>query len=242
MKKIFLFLFLAEMLSVSAGSQSLTLSNSEGVVPNNSTITPHGNSGTDEFIVYAYVTNNAAVPLTVKVKKVELHLTPGTVNTFCWGLCYNPDVYVSLQAIKIDPGKTDSTDFSGHLQPMGISGYDLIRYVFYDEANPSDSVCMNINYAHFPVGIENSGTDTFILDASPNPANTHILVDYRFTCGLTGNIVIRDLTGVVWEKVPLTGNSGKANIYTGDLKDGVYLYSLIEEGIALRTKKFIVRH
>lgn len=91
MKKNLFLLFFAGIITFSGSSQSLTLSDSQGSIPNNSTVTLQGNSGSFEIVAYAYVTNNSATAIPVKVKKVELYLTPGTINTFCWRLCYCPN-------------------------------------------------------------------------------------------------------------------------------------------------------
>jgi hypothetical protein len=242
MKKILSFLYFVGLIGLCAYSQSLTLSNSQGPIPNNSTVIPHGNSGSVEIIAYAWVTNNAATPVPVKVKKIEIHITPGTTNTFCWGLCYDPSVYVSLQTITIDPGKTDSSDFSGHLMPNGISGYDLICYVFYNESNPTDSVCMNVDYAHFPVGIENSGIKPMLSEAFPNPVSSNFQLDYTLPPDLTGKIIIFNESGVNVKELFLPAGSGKIMINTGEMNDGVYFYSLYTEGRICTTKRIIVKH
>jgi hypothetical protein len=242
MKKLLSFLFFAGLISCCAYSQALTLSNAQGPIPGNSTITPHGSITDDEIVAYAWVTNNAATPISVKVKKIETHITPGTTNTFCWGLCYPPDVFVSLQTIVLDPGETDSTDFSGHLSPNGISGYDLITYVFYNVSDPSDSVCLNVHFAHFPVGIDNPGIKPMLSGAFPNPVSTIFRLDYTLPSDLTGKIILFNESGVVVKEISLPAGSGKTMINTGELNDGVYFYSLYTEGRICSTKRIIVQH
>jgi hypothetical protein len=242
MKKTLLFLYFAGLTGFCAYPQSLTLSNSQGPVPNNSTVVPHGNINDDEIVAYAFVTNVAGTPVSVKVKKVEMHLTAGTTNTFCWGLCYDPSTYISLQTITLDPGETDSIDFSGHLSPNGISGYDLIRYVFYNASDPGDSVCMNVHFAHFPVGIENPGIKPMLSEAFPNPAGSYFQLDYTLPPTLTGKIIIWKETGAMLKDISLAEGSGRIRINTGEMTDGVYFYSLISEGRICTTKKIIVKH
>jgi hypothetical protein len=241
-KKILFILYFAGLTAFCTYSQSLTLSNSQGPVPNNSTVIPHGNSLSDEIIAYAWVTNNAATPISVKVKKIELHITPGTTNTFCWGLCYPPSVYISLQAITIDPGKTDSSDFSGHLSPNGISGYDLICYVFYNESDPGDSVCMNVDFAHFPVGIDNSGLKPTLSEAFPNPVSADLQLEYSLPPNRAGKIILFTETGLKVKEVNLPEGSGKIRISTAGMKDGVYFCSLCSDGRIWTTKSIVVNH
>jgi hypothetical protein len=242
MKIIFLLANLLLMIQISVYSQSLSLSDSQGPIPNNSTVTPHGTSSDDEIVAYAFVTNNSAAAIPVKVKKVEIHLTEGTTNTFCWGLCYPPNIYVSEEAITIGPGSTNFNDFSGHLAPNGISGYSIIRYVFYNENNAADSVCMNVHFDHFPVSVESRGTTPSLSAAYPNPANGTFSLDYQLPQSLTGSVILCTLAGSVVKEQLIFVAAGKVTINTGDLVDGVYLYSLKVNGTTFRIRKVIIKH
>jgi len=160
-------------------SQSLTLSDSNGDIPNNSDVIYYGTP--DESLVsHVFVANNNTMALDVKVKKVELDLVPSTINFFCWALCYSPDVYVSTYSINIGPGQTNNSDFEGDYMPNGMVGTSTIRYVFFDENNPTDSVCINILYA-IEEGAEltsifpNKGNIPEFLDVIISGENTNFL-------------------------------------------------------------------
>jgi hypothetical protein len=242
MKILLLIPALLLFVSFSIYSQSLSLSDSQGLIPNNSTVTPHGTATEDEIVAYAFVTNNSAVAIPVMVKKVEVHITNGTTNTFCWGLCYPPNIYISEEAITIAPGSTNTTDFSGHLAPNGISGYDIIRYVFYNENDAADSVCMNVHFAHFPVAVKSLTTTPVLSSAFPNPANGTFSLDYQLPRDARGSVVVRDLKGSVVKELLIRDAAGKATLNTSDLADGVYFYSLEANGISSRVQKVIIVH
>ena len=242
MKQFFLSAALLLTISFPTYTQSLSLSDSQGPIPNNSTVTPHGNAADDEIVAYTYVTNNSSSAIPVMVKKVEVHITQGTANTFCWGLCYPPNIYVSEEAITIAPGSTDFTDFSGHLAPNGISGYDIIRYVFYNKDDVADSVCMNVHFAHFPVAVESLGTTPFLSAAYPNPANGRFSMDYLLPQNLTGTVIIHNLTGIVVKEQLICDPSGRVTMSTSDLVDGVYFYTLNTNGTSTRTRRVIIKH
>jgi hypothetical protein len=223
-------------------SQSLSLSNSQGSIPNNSTVTPHGTAGDDEIVAYAYVTNNSSASIPVMVKKVEIYITEGTTNTFCWGLCYPPNIYVSEEAVTIAPGSTNFNDFSGHLAPNGISGYDIVRYVFYNENNPVDSICMSVHFAHFPVAVETAEPTPFLSAAYPNPVTSTFSLDYHLPRNLEGDVILRNLAGVVVLQQSVSDPAGKVTFHIGNLADGVYVYSLVVSGKPARTGKVIIQH
>ena len=223
MKKIVLSVFI--ILSICSYSysqsvsclQSLALADSAGPVANNSTRTLHGHVNDAEINSYMFVKNLTSSTISVKVKKVEISLISGSTNTFCWGLCYPPNVYISdPEALDINAHATDSTDFSGHYSPNGFEGISTIRYVFFNQANPLDSVCVNIDYDALFVGVTEQTARNILSGAYPNPANSTVNFEYSLNGENTGSVVIRNLLGTVIKKSDLTSSGNKLSIFTGD--------------------------
>ena len=154
MKKTLLFIYLLGIAAFYGYSQSFTLSDSTGAVANNSTVVFNGLPTDDLVSSYVFVTNISSTAKDVRVKKVEIDLVEGSANTFCWGLCYSPNVYVSEDTQNIQPGGTNYSDFVGDYMPQSYPGVSTIRYVFFDDHNPSDTVCFNVEYRTYPLGIE----------------------------------------------------------------------------------------
>lgn len=245
MKKIILSLCLAGITFFCGYSQmNLTLSDSLGALPNDTTIvrtgvpTPHG-----EIESFIFVKNNSANTMSVKVKKVELSLIRGTLNYFCWGLCYQNTVYVSPDSVNIRSGETNKLDFSGHYTCQDSIGVSTIRYVFFDKDHPSDTACVNIQYDARPLGIGNllSGNNNSIT-AYPNPADNFTNVIYNMTERTSASVVIRNILGAVVKEIFLNDREGKISVNTSDLGDGIYFYSLVENGFSKSTRKLVVKH
>ena len=179
----------------------------------------------------------------VRSKKVELSVIPGTLNYFCWGLCYSASVFVSLDSIDIRAGATDKSDFSGHYACQDTIGFALIRYVFYDQDHPSDTVCVNVKYDTRPLGIDNNLLkNNTKISAYPNPANNAVSFVYKISEGTTSSIFVRNLLGSLVKEINLNNAEGKIILNTSDLSDGVYFYSIIENGFSISTRKLIVKH
>ena len=242
MKKIVLFVFLVIQTCLNVFSQSLTLADSTGPLANNANISRQGYVTEDEILSFVFVTNTSNSPIDVLVKKVEISLIPGSVNTFCWGVCFAPSVYVSPTPLTLNALQTDSTNFSGHYSPFGFGGASVIRYVFFDQANPNDSVCVNVRYDAFYVGINNQTNKDILSGAYPNPANNTVNFDYSLNHENGGCVIIRNLVGSVVKESFLTSTAGKLSILTGDLPEGIYFYSLMVNGNTVTTRKLIVRH
>jgi hypothetical protein len=235
---LFCFIYMAALL---AYSQSLQLSDSAGPIANNSTRLKYGLPGADEIVSFVFVKNTTTDSISVKVKKVELFAQHGTSNVFCWGLCFSPDVFVSPDPITIHAGETNVTDFSGHYIPTGVLGISTIRYVFFNTNNPSDSVCVNIDFDTYAEGINNLPDGT-LSNAYPNPANNSVSFNYSASQNSDAKLIIRNVLGTIVREVDITNNSGKLSLNTSELADGVYFYSFLVDGKSQVTKKLVIRH
>lgn len=242
MKKIVLFVFLAMTTFYYGYSQSLTLADSTGPLANNANVNRQGHVNDDEIVSHIFVSNTTNSPIDVLVKKVEISLVSGSMNTFCWGLCFAPNVYISPDPITVNALTTDSVNFSGHYNPFTFTGASVIRYVFYVQSNPNDSVCINVTYDALYVGINNQTAKNILSGAYPNPANNTVNFNYSLNTGNEGSVIIRNLVGSVVKKSILTGAEGKLSVITGDLPEGIYFYSLDVDGKTMTTRKLIVRH
>jgi hypothetical protein len=114
--------------------------------------------------------------------------------------------------------------------------------VFFIESNPSDSVCVNVTYNALPVGINNQTARNILSGAFPNPANNTVNFEYSLNTENAGSVVIRNLVGSVVKKSTLTSVEGKLSVFTGDLPEGIYFYSLDLDGKTMTTRKLIVSH
>jgi hypothetical protein len=241
MKKTLLLIVVAMVTGICTYAQSLALADSSGPVANNSTVNRYGHALDDVIACYLFVTNTTTHDISVITKKVEIGVLPGTVNTFCWGLCFPPDVFVSPPR-SVAAMSTDSTGFSGDYNPLGIVGTSVIRYVFYDESNPSDSVCANVAFNAWPVGIQNTNAKSMLGSAFPNPAGSKVSLSYSLTAGETGSLVVRNVLGSKVKEEVLAGTDGKIILSVTDLPDGIYFYSLNIDGKSSLTRKLIVKH
>ena len=242
MKKILLFIFFTICMYSYGYSQSLALADSAGAVANNSTITLHGHVDDSEITSYIFVKNTTSAAIEVKVKKVVIDTITGTINTFCWGACFPPNVYVSPSPLTINAHATDSSDFSGHYSPDGIEGTSTIRYVFFNQANNSDSVCVKIAYDILEVGVSNQTAKNILSSAYPNPADSKVTFDYSINSSNAGCIIIRNLLGTVVRRSDLSSSETRSSVYISDLPEGIYFYSLDVDGKSIVTRKLIVKH
>ncbi|MGM0567215.1 MAG: T9SS type A sorting domain-containing protein, partial [Bacteroidota bacterium] len=170
-------LFLAHQIGF---AQSLELStDNDGALDNEQAVTFEGSP--EESTVYAYVfaKNISDEPVDVMVRREEVDLVDGTVNSLCWGSCFAETVDTSLWSITIEPGET-SDDFYGDFKPKGNTGTSVIKYYFYDERNPDDEVSVEVHYEI----TENTNESTLTLI---HPESEEI-IDYEETLVVNGSM------------------------------------------------------
>jgi hypothetical protein len=247
MKKIVLFFVLLTGLAVVGFAQSLQLSNNQGIIVANGEIIQLGSPDSTELITYMNVKNIGTTNKNVLCRKTEIKMLDSTEITMCWaGGCYPPKTNLSPSAQLITPGQTN-TEFVGHYTQMAFnhfkSGESVVRWCFFDQQNPNDSVSVLIKYTSYPLGIsEKSGRVAELSNVYPNPASTRATVGFELPAGTSGTLVIRDMIGKTVYSEQLNGSFGKTVINTLDLSDGIYFCSLLVDGKSVQTRKMIVRH
>lgn len=241
-KNIYLLTLLMSLFSLTAKSQSLSVYRNSVLVPNNDTIAFDFDTTTiyhdfEDFDIQ----NNTGHPIQVWVKKVYLNVCPNTLNNVCWGVC-SEDFLIGPNEILANTLNT--TDFSFHYNPNHQMGGSIIRYVFFRDGNPDDSVCFNAKFRHpVDVGINENNNNYLYSNVFPNPANNFTTFNYSFSANVSNaKIVLTDLLGKVVLTVPLSNNEGKATIDTKYIANGIYVYSLQLNGKIVNTKKLIINH
>ena len=181
MKKNLLFTLISLLLAYHIGfAQSLELStDNDGTLNNEQAVTFEG--GPDESTVYAYVfvKNISDEPVDIMVRREEVDLVDGTVNSLCWGSCFAETVDTSLWSITVEPGET-SDQFYGDYKPKGNTGTSIIKYYFYDERNPDDEISVEVHYEI----TENTNESTLTLI---HPDSEEV-IDYEETLIVNGSM------------------------------------------------------
>jgi len=235
----------AIMLTIISGfAQNLILWDSVAhFLPSDTTLIKSGPVDADkEMYKYLAVKNNSTSTLGICMKKVIIDTIPGSVNYFCWAKCYPANVYTPADTIQLSPQKTDFYHFVGHYRPIDKKGASTIRYVFYERANPNDSVSVKVTYLPTGLGIVDAVSIKNSISATPNPASEEVNFSYTLTPGSSGKIIILQVTGTVISETQVQGTHGNIVITAQDMKDGLYFYYLMVDGKVCSAKKLIIRH
>ncbi len=195
---------------------------------------------------HAQVQNIGAVTLSVKVTRTINSLALNHVSNYCFaGVCY-PSATSNSLTVNIDPGAVADSEhvtLRADLNPLFTDGISDVTYCAYDIDNPSDSVCISYHYYASGVGVNDlSGNSKLLGNAYPNPADHSTFISYNLSYLKNAEIVISNMLGSALNKVHLTEKTGNVEIPVGALPEGVYYYTLMNDGKRLTSKRLMVSH
>jgi hypothetical protein len=187
------------------------------------------------------IVNTGSSAISAQVARTFISLATGHSERFCWGTtCYPPGTLVSSYAETMQAGATDST-FIGYIFPNGHNGISVVRYLFYDLSNASDTVSVTLTY-DITTGIPELTSKATVTNAYPNPADGVTSLSYSVNPSKDARLVFYNMLGSVVKEIKLTDRQSALVISTSDLKSGVYFYSLVVDGKSMASKKLVVAH
>jgi hypothetical protein len=245
MKRFLSFLILGAFIFTSnVMSQSLQLSDVSGSVANGTDFYVWGDTITGTLMSQKIgVKNISAASVTVKTKKIETSLIPGTSCNMCFaGQCFLSSVFISNTQATLAPNDTNNTG-SIEYKPKGHLGESIVTYVFFDIGNPNDSAWVVVHFNGTPAGIsENMISKTEISNPYPNPAVDHTTFNYSFAQNTTSaKFVLCDLLGSKVIETEINDLNGVLNVNTSNLNGGIYFYSFYADNKMVLTRKLVVK-
>ena len=238
-----LLMFCAIITATPAMSQSLQLSDASGIIPNGTIFHVWGVTNTTMNFEGIHVKNISSDSVTIKSKKIENGLLPGTQCYMCFaGPCYTESVYISLLSSTITPNSIDSS-FSGHYWPANVLGESIVTFVFFNINNSNDSAWVVVHFNATPLVInEPAIAKAEISNPYPNPAINYTSFKYSFPENtLHAQFVLRDILGSPVKEIEIDNPEGRLFVNTTDIKSGIYFYSFYVDDKLILTKRLIVR-
>ncbi len=238
MKKFIFSLFLMfSFFIVKAQSLPVIYYNGENIT--NQTIDVETNDPNDAMLqVKMKVTNESSQDMPLTLEKVVEQEVEGSMNTFCFGQCVGPDVYIISLKDPVAPG--DYVDCDADYYHNNNVGTTTIKYVFTNPDLEGESCFVRINFALKSNSIEDYA-ENLNLSVFPNPIdnNSSIIFDLPVHIG-SGNAYIYSLTGSVVKQYNATPGRNQLQINASDLPSGVYLLSIVVDNKQLKTQKIVV--
>ena len=190
------------------------------------------------------VSNNT---IDVRVDKSINNITPPQYSYFCWaGQCYNQATTSSPFTTTMAPGDSSvpgPAGFIAYLNPSSAVGTADVTYCFYDDLNAGDSICITFNYNAIVTGIrELMASGVALTTPFPNPANAYAQIGLNLASVKNAKLVIYNMLGSVVREIKVTDKQKLVTFSTTDFKNGIYLYSLINDDKVIASKKLVINH
>jgi len=191
-----------------------------------------------------YIVNTTTDVASFKVRKVEVDIQSGTVNTFCFNYqCLPPNIFETINSMAIQPGDTTTANsFYAEYTPNDVIGASTIKYQIINANDTTDYVWVDVIYQANATAITQNILEKIeFSNPFPNPASSFVKFNYS---NLPQNYIpatleIRNLIGAVVKEVRINDTRGTINIDINDLNEGIYFYSLIVDGKVAITRKLL---
>ncbi|MAO33716.1 MAG: hypothetical protein CMD03_03060 [Flavobacteriales bacterium] len=199
---------------------------------------------------YLNVKNNSNNPIDVQCQKTIISTLPPELPSwggpsYCFaGYCYGASQTGPSNIAVLNPGQEisysngDSDAFTGYYDAEGINGVYDVQYCFYDVNNSIDETCVIITYNITGVLASTDIIRKSSMSFFPNPASDYTMINYT-----PKKNYIFELVDVLGNKVKVLdlSNSGKENLYVGELSKGIYFGSFIHNDKLISIKKLVVK-
>lgn len=196
--------------------------------------------GYGEIIQHMEIRNLTAEPMKVMIEKEIIQDLDGVMNSFCWGMCFGPDVFVSPEAVEILANSLNTDELSFHaLYDEDVFGDVIIKYYAYEERTPNDRISIIVRFRKSGVGVDEMSS-VYFGQPYPNPAHSTVSFDYNLS-GSNATAVIFNLMGQEVMRQEINTFDGKLSMPVADLNDGIYFCTVIRNGQTFATVKFVVK-
>src|SRR5262245_28540586 len=195
----------------------------------------------------AVLHNISSNTIDVRVDKIDGNMAPSHYSYFCWATqCYNQATTTSPFTTTMAPGDSSivgTQGFIAYLVPLGVVGNSDVTYCFYDDLNGADSACVTFNYSDIMTGIrELIASGVALTNPLPNPANGFTQIGFNLAPSKSAKLVVYNMLGLAVKEIRLSDKQKLVMLNTSDLKNGVYLYSLLNDDKIVASKKLVVNH
>lgn len=245
MKRILLFaiasmaLIVAQAQTVRFAQDGVTLENGATVV-----VTEMGASGFSmDWEPTIVNTSNESVEVILSVDpNLDSNRYPDMdALTMCSGEnCFNASV-TELPAFTLAAGEQSSHYFHASFQVMSVlmgnnDAYMEATYYIMNTNDEEDFTYVNVIFDRSKAAVDKTQMSS---EVKVFQRGANLVCNYNFDTASSRNIVVSNIVGARVANVTLDSNNGEVSL--GNLPKGVYVYTLVENGRNIQSRKIVVR-
>lgn len=201
-----------------------------------------------EMVQEMQIRNLSNTPASVIVTKQHIQIVEGTENTFCWGNCFSPTVFVSPDPVILEGNSVSEHGLlSFHYQvdptysgdPTAcLVGTTIVKYTAYPMEDTHDVISIEVWFAYDATEVAENTVS--LSSAYPNPASSQVNFDYKANNDEI-QVVVYNLLGQEVKSQLVSGTQGKISIAVDDFQPGIYFVTFQVNRDVVKTEKFIVK-
>jgi hypothetical protein len=182
-------------------------------------------------------------------KRYNVILNTGASAYFCFaGGCYGDQTALSPNSLTLTAGQSASNVsgtfniLTADLDEGPVAGNSIVKYTFFNESIPSDSVQVSIVYNPAPpVGLKETTKSISSFEIFPNPAKEMASLKVNSLVSSQASVFIYNALGnVVYHKeVLMNEGKNKIDLSVEDLSPGIY-FACLKSGGTSQSKKLII--
>lgn len=213
-------------------------------IVNDSLIQVNGTVTSDELSIAFKIYNSTGLPISLKCKwEDSTAFIPNTWQKMCWGLCYadqQVNTWTAPSVQSLTAHDTNST-FVGYMDDTGYVGCEIVRYVWYNSSNPTDSVWVLVKFCVSLTGVDQISANVLHISAPyPNPSGNSASFNYHINN--TARLSVFNTIGQSVKQVTLTPAENKVTLNVSSMPAGLYICRLDANGASPVYQKLIVTH
>ena len=192
--------------------------------------------------VLFWVRNTSASQINIQLKSYVISNIGGDLLSYCIGTqCHNAGQPATINTPIAASGTLtsnglllDFTDFAGQ-------GYSQVMYTLFNPGQTSDSASIMINYKINTTGIKQVTNNYNVANISPNPASNMVSLNYDLKgTSQPANVKIYNMLGTLVKTMPLDSYNNSTKLDITSLEEGIYFYSVVVGGKAIKTSRLVV--
>lgn len=187
-------------------------------------------------------TSDDVVSFIISMNVIEKKYTEDMVSMCNAQNCF-PEQVTELPAITLDAGaETTHSDFHGQFTLLAamMSGktdsYAKVEYTITDADSDEKIVAVIVEYDMAKASVEGA---LVASEAKLFQNGGNLMCRYNFDSAANRSVVVSSIVGATVANVPLNGNNGE--VVLNRLPKGVYVYTLVEDGRNVKSRKIVVR-
>ena len=189
-----------------------------------------------------WVKNASSSSINIQLKSYVISNVGGDLISYCIGTQCHTAGQPTLVNTPIAANGTltsnglllDFTDFVGQ-------GYSQVMYTLFNPSQTSDSTSIMVTYKVNATSIKQAVNNYNVSNISPNPASTSASINHDLkNTTQNASVKIYNMLGTLVKTVSLDSYSNNTKIDVASLEEGMYFYSVVVGGKAVKTSRLVV--